>query len=156
MLPNLSCGAGFAARIACARNHSFQAGRHFSRCNDRNSRFRRRRLGWPHYISQENSMSDITTPVTPPIPRPTGRFTKGGPGGPGRPRGSINRGDPVMARAVVTTLLKLGGLERRVALLEAELKRRERAGQPRHPLDRGRLASRFRTFLTHVYKRQKR
>ena len=107
-------------------------------------------------------MSETTTPIAPPLPRLTGRFTKGGPGGPGRPRGSINRGDPVMARAVVMTLLKLGGLERRVALLEAELKRRERAGQPRRPLDRGRLVDsgrlvgRFRTFLTHVYKRQKR
>ena len=53
------------------------------------------------------------------------------PGGPGQPRGSANRGDPVMSRAVVLTMLKLGGLERHVALLEGELKRREHAAGPR-------------------------
>ena len=95
-------------------------------------------------------MSDTTTPLMSPIQHPTGRFTKGGPGGPGRPRGSINRGDPAMARAVVTTLLKLGGLERRVALLEGQLRRQERAAKPR------RLRDRLPTFLTDVFKRQKR
>ena len=76
-------------------------------------------------------MSDTATPITPQIPGDSGRFVKGGPGGPGRPRGSINRGDPAMTRAVVLTLLKLGGLERRVALLEGELKRRERTAAPK-------------------------
>lgn len=94
-------------------------------------------------------MSDIAPPVSPPTSRPNGRFVKGGPGGPGRPRGSVNRGDPVMARAVVTTLLKLGGLERRIALLEGELKRRERAEKPR------RLSERLRRFWTRVYKPRK-
>ena len=76
-------------------------------------------------------MSDTAAPVTPQTPRNDGRFVKGGPGGPGRPRGSVNRGDPAMTRAVVLTLLKLGGLERRVALLEGELKRRKHAAGPR-------------------------
>jgi hypothetical protein len=76
-------------------------------------------------------MSDTAAPGTPHLPRNNGRFVKGGPGGPGRPRGSVNRGDPAMARAVVLTLLKLGGLERRVALLEGELKRRKRAAGSR-------------------------
>ncbi len=73
-------------------------------------------------------MTGTATPDTQRIPRENGRFVKGGPG---RPRGSINRGDPVMARAVVTTLLKLGSLERRIALLEGELKRRQRAAEPK-------------------------
>ena len=95
-------------------------------------------------------MSDTSASDTPPIPHNNGRFAKGGPGGPGRLRGSTNRGDPVMSRAVVLTMLKLGGLERRIALLEGELKRRERAAGPR------RLAGGLRTFLAHVYKRRKR
>ncbi len=81
-------------------------------------------------------MSDTVTPDTQRMSRDNGRFVKGGPGGPGRPPGSLNRGDPVMARAVVLTLLKLGGLERRVARLESELKRRERAaGSKRRVVD---------------------
>jgi hypothetical protein len=79
-------------------------------------------------------MSDTAASLTPTTSRNNGRFAKGGPGGPGRPRGSANRGDPVMSRAVVLTMLKLGGLERRVALLEGELKRRERSAEPRRRL----------------------
>ena len=95
-------------------------------------------------------MSDTAASLTPTTSRNNGRFAKGGPGGPGRPRGSANRGDPVMSRAVVLTMLKLGGLERRVALLEGELKRRERSAAPR------RLVGGLSTFLAHVYKRRKR
>ena len=96
-------------------------------------------------------MSDTAAPVTPQIPPSDGRFVKGGPGGPGRPRGSVNRGDPAMTRAVVLTLLKLGGLERRVALLEGELKRRERAAGPRR-----RFVNGFRRLFSrrHVRKSQ--
>ena len=87
-------------------------------------------------------MSDTAASLTPTTSRNNGRFAKGGPGGPGRPRGSVNRGDPAMTRAVVLTLLKLGGLERRVALLEGELKRRERAAGPKR-----RFVDRFRRFF---------
>jgi hypothetical protein len=46
--------------------------------------------------SLELDMSDISSPATPTspatiVPRDNGRFAKGGPGGPGRPRGSVNR-----------------------------------------------------------------
>src|SRR5476649_2982156 len=101
--------------------------------------------------SQENFMSDTAAPVTPQMSRDNGRFVKGGPGGPGRPRGSVNRGDPAMTRAVVLTLLKLGGLERRVALLEDELKRRERAAGPKR-----RFVDGFRRLFSgrHARKRQ--
>ena len=87
-------------------------------------------------------MSDTAAPVTPQTPRDDGCFVKGGAGGPCLPRGSVNRGDPAMARAVVLTMLKLGGLERRVAPLESELKRRERAATPK-----GRFVDGFRRLF---------
>jgi len=74
-------------------------------------------------------MSDTSSPATPPsttsiVPRDNGRFAKGGPGGPGRPRGSVNRdrdsilreeirSEAARTRALILACLRPTGLDER-------------------------------------------
>ncbi len=83
-------------------------------------------------------MSDTAASSPAPIPRHNHRFVKGGPGGPGRPRGSVNRdlvreeirSEAARTRTFIAACLESSGLERRLAALEARLEDGPRGPRP--------------------------